>query len=115
MNQEFAIALDAMGGDHGPSVVVPAAWAALEVADECLQDYDGCLPQNPSYSACIAGGINAAVIVGQDNAEVRACASLASQVVDTCCLLAAAEVVPGGSLFKGCIGLTRVAVDNFED
>ncbi len=29
MNQEFCIALDAMGGDHGPSVVVPAALRAL--------------------------------------------------------------------------------------
>ena len=29
MNQEFAIALDAMGGDHGPSVVVPAALKVL--------------------------------------------------------------------------------------
>lgn len=30
MNQEFAIALDAMGGDHGPSVVVPAALQVLK-------------------------------------------------------------------------------------
>jgi len=29
MNQEIAIALDAMGGDHGPSVVVPAALKVL--------------------------------------------------------------------------------------
>jgi glycerol-3-phosphate acyltransferase PlsX len=29
MNQEFSIALDAMGGDHGPSVVVPAALQVL--------------------------------------------------------------------------------------
>ena len=63
-----------------------AAWAALEVADECFQDYGGCLPTNPSYSACIADRINAAVINGQVNAEVRACASLASQVVGSCCL-----------------------------
>jgi glycerol-3-phosphate acyltransferase PlsX len=30
MNQEIRIALDAMGGDHGPSVVLPAAAIALE-------------------------------------------------------------------------------------
>ena len=29
MNQNFTIALDAMGGDHGPSVVVPAALQVL--------------------------------------------------------------------------------------
>jgi len=29
MSQEFSIALDAMGGDHGPSVVVPAALQIL--------------------------------------------------------------------------------------
>src|SRR5262245_6169624 len=29
MNKEVRIALDAMGGDHGPSVVVPAAAIAL--------------------------------------------------------------------------------------
>jgi glycerol-3-phosphate acyltransferase PlsX len=30
MNQNFTIALDAMGGDHGPSVTVPAALQVLE-------------------------------------------------------------------------------------
>ncbi|OOG28665.1 phosphate acyltransferase, partial [Thioalkalivibrio denitrificans] len=29
MSEAFTIALDAMGGDHGPSVVVPAALRAL--------------------------------------------------------------------------------------
>ena len=29
MNETFSIALDAMGGDHGPSVVVPAALQVL--------------------------------------------------------------------------------------
>ena len=29
MNQNFTIALDAMGGDYGPSVVVPAALQVL--------------------------------------------------------------------------------------
>ncbi len=30
MHQKARIALDAMGGDHGPSVVVPGAAIALE-------------------------------------------------------------------------------------
>ena len=30
MKREVVIALDAMGGDHGPDVVVPAAAIALE-------------------------------------------------------------------------------------
>lgn len=34
MSQEFSIALDAMGGDHGPSVVVPAA---LQILSESSQ------------------------------------------------------------------------------
>ena len=34
MSQEFSIALDAMGGDHGPSVVVPAALQVLKESSQ---------------------------------------------------------------------------------
>lgn len=35
MNQSITIALDAMGGDHGPSVVVPAALGFLKKDQDC--------------------------------------------------------------------------------
>lgn len=34
MSREFSIALDVMGGDHGASVVLPAARRSLKVADD---------------------------------------------------------------------------------
>ena len=46
--QPITIALDAMGGDHGPSVVVPAALAAVERIDR-LRAVDGGGLENARY------------------------------------------------------------------
>jgi glycerol-3-phosphate acyltransferase PlsX len=77
MTVSVTLALDAMGGDHGPSVVVPAALDYAQANPDCALILVG---QEPAVRACLPGGElpprvsihHASEVVGMDEAPASA-------------------------------------------